>query len=346
MNTLLNEMLDLFDLAVARADGVLPEDVRSEAAGVARDLRSRQGFLGEVFVMAIAGGTGSGKSSILNAIAGEEVASVSRIRPHTDEATAWVAVGSDVQIAPLLDDLGIERRVPNAALPSIVLIDLPDMDSVAEWHRSLVEELLPRVDAMMWVFDPIKYHDPELHEGFLAPLSAYASQFVFVLNQVDRLDRHDRELVDAHLRGILEADGFAGATVMLTAARPEVGDPAGIDELRDHLSSKTDAKAMAITKMVLDVRRMGAVLAGPAHLWTGSDTGFGGVGDDPAALIAGLKGTVGEVVADRLEAALAAADDEDVDRGIRAALWDRSYLGATIVSLGVATAESAPTGKR
>ena len=93
MTTLL-DLIDQLDLAVTRADGVAADDEIERALGVAKQARLRRGFIGDELVIALAGGTGSGKSSVLNAIAGAEIATVSRIRPHTDDPLAWIPESS------------------------------------------------------------------------------------------------------------------------------------------------------------------------------------------------------------------------------------------------------------
>ncbi len=333
------ELIDLLDLAVERSRDVVDPTVRARAAAAADMARRRRGFLGDVLVVALAGGTGSGKSSLLNAIAGEDLVSVSHIRPHTDEAVAWVSDEADVGVGLLLDDLGVDRRIANSTLPSVVLIDLPDLDSVTEWHRHLVEELLPRVDAVIWVFDPIKYHDPAIHRDFLRPLSAYGDQFTFVLNQVDRLAPVDVDLVAAHLRGTLEADGFAFPDVYAVAARPAEGNPIAIDQLRDHLGAEEDTKSRIQHKIALDLRAAAMALAEGDDLWRGNPTGFTALNADAVATIGNLQRIVGRPTGKRLGEALAADSDEDPTAAVTEALWDRGYLGATLTSLGVTIAE-------
>jgi GTP-binding protein EngB required for normal cell division len=332
------EVLDLLDLAVARSRGVIVDEATEHAAAVAANVRARRWFLGDVLVVALAGGTGSGKSSLLNALAGEELASVSALRPHTDSPLAWVPSGAAVEIGPLLDDLGVTERLDNTQLPGLAIIDLPDMDSIAEWHRRIVDDLLPRVDAVVWVCDPEKYHDPVLHDGFLWPLAQYHRQFVFVLNKIDRLPADDRPLVQAHLTAILEDAGYPAPRVMVTAAAPDSGPPIGIEELIKHVDHRLDAKTAALTKLAEDVRGAAFSLAAAEGLWDGWGTGFTGVGNDPEAVVRSLAGCVGEPSARRLRDALGAEDPGGVAGAVAAALWDRAYLGATLASVGVAAA--------
>lgn len=335
----LDELLDLLDLAVARGDRVASPAELRRAAEVAVHARSRGSFLGDVLVVAIAGGTGSGKSSLLNALAGASVAPVSALRPHTDEPLAWVAGDVLLDATPLLDDLEIEQRAENDVLPGVVVIDLPDMDSIAEWHRRTVEDLLPMVDAVIWVFDPEKYNDPALHDGFLRPLAAYHRQFVFVLNKVDRLDPDDVSLVQAHLTAVLEESGYPSPRVIATSAAPRHGPPIGVEDLIKHMDRRLDAKVAAQSKLVEDVRRTARALASDEGLWSGWATGFDGVGDEPESALRRLTVTVGPVTAGRISAAAAEADGaRELDASLSSILWDRALLGATLASLGVSAA--------
>ena len=97
-------------------------------------------------------------------------AEASVLRPTTGEAVAWIGRDTDALVAPILDRLGVgDRRVhDDPAFERVVLLDLPDVDSVASAHRARVEELLPKVDAVAWVTDPEKYADALLHDEFFA----------------------------------------------------------------------------------------------------------------------------------------------------------------------------------
>ena len=105
----LTPALDLLDLAIASSDGLASEADRKTAAVLADAARRRQNYFSGAVIVAIAGGTGSGKSSLLNALAGREVASVSVLRPHTDEPLAWIPAG-DAAIAAAVEamiDMGL-----------------------------------------------------------------------------------------------------------------------------------------------------------------------------------------------------------------------------------------------
>src|SRR5690606_7871336 len=148
----------LADLA-SRAREIGLDAAADEATAVVERARARAGFPGEAYVLALAGGTGVGKSSLLNALAGRTVSAVRAVRPTTDEPMAWVADRRRGELAPLFAWLGVEHVATHAdeALADVAILDLPDVDSVRTEHRQLVDRLLPRIDAIAWVVDPEKY---------------------------------------------------------------------------------------------------------------------------------------------------------------------------------------------
>jgi GTP-binding protein EngB required for normal cell division len=251
--TELIDVLDACDLAIARAEGLLDEPLLADLERRAASARQRNGFLGEALVVAFAGGTGCGKSSILNALVGSEAVPTGIVRPTTQSATAVHAHRDFTDLSPLIDAIGISSTIIEAGAGDIVFVDLPDFDSTEEAHRHVVENVLPMVDAVIWVLDPEKYADPVLHRGFLERLAPYEGQFVFVLNQVDRLGDHLGDVVE-NLEGLLRADGFATPSVVSTVAIP-VGDlPPDVDALSKAIARRLDAKATAIGKIAVDMR--------------------------------------------------------------------------------------------
>ena len=250
------EVLDLLDLALARSEGIVPAGRHEELVEMARRIRIRDGFVGEVLVAALAGGTGSGKSSILNALADEELVPTGIVRPTTQHATAVYPPGTGADLTPLLDTLGVEARIADATFEDIVIVDLPDFDSTAEAHRHVVESVLPTVDVVVWVLDPEKYADPVLHDEFLSRLADYESQFVFALNQADRLGG-DAQAVADDLRQKLVADGFASAAPVVVAADPADAE-ADVEAIRSVLADRLDTKQAAVAKLGVDARRIAA----------------------------------------------------------------------------------------
>ncbi len=139
-------------------------------------------------VVALAGATGSGKSSIFNAIADQEFSAVGLRRPTTGAAHA--CVWGPEPAHDLLDWLGIERRYSRTdpdGLTGLVLVDLPDLDSVETSHHVEADRLLSLADLIVWVLDPQKYADKVIHRQYLAAFGHHRDITVVTLHQADRL---------------------------------------------------------------------------------------------------------------------------------------------------------------
>lgn len=254
-------MLDDLDRLVAHAAEVVDPDELEGPARLVRNARRRLGFLGDGFVVALAGGTGSGKSSLLNAIAGQQVTVSGPIRPTTSTALAWVPSRPDPGIPRLLEDMGVVDTVEHDELPLLTILDMPDTDSVVGAHRQLFEELLPRVDAVVWVVDPEKYNDRLLHQEYLVPLSEYAGNFIFAFNQIDRIPPEERRSVLADFADRLRLDGISDPVIVATAADPPDQPAFGVDALIEVLDDRLVVKQSVIGKLVTDARRAAMALA-------------------------------------------------------------------------------------
>ncbi len=238
----LRSLLDAADAADALG---LP----TAAVREARDHALRRiGFPGDAYVLALVGGTGVGKSSLLNALAGEKVSPASARRPTTGQPMAWAPADQRAALAPLLDWLGVQdvREHRAHGLGSVAILDLPDMDSIVADHRARVEAILPRVDAVAWVTDPEKYHDATLHDEFLRRWLPRLARQVVIVNKADRLSREDARRVRADLEADMAQARTSGpgrpaapvGVILTSAAKPE------IEELRRWLADGRAAKAV------------------------------------------------------------------------------------------------------
>lgn len=229
--------------AAIEAGRVLGFDV-TDAEAVRVEANERLGFASDAAVVALVGGTGVGKSTLLNALAGGEVSAASVRRPTTGAPVAWIPGETSGEFEGLLTWLGVEevRVHQNGTLPAIGILDLPDLDSVAREHRERVEELLPRVDAVVWVTDPEKYRDAVLHDDFLRAWVPRLDRQLVVLNKADRLGE-DVETVRRHLERSLAPGRVrgAGARLQVVAASAGSGD---IALVRSWLGDVADAKRL------------------------------------------------------------------------------------------------------
>jgi hypothetical protein len=251
-------LLEKADLALGSAAGVVDDEELSPLIDSVRAVRTRLAYPEDVLVAAFAGGTGSGKSSLFNAVIGDEVAEAGGIRPTTAHVTAAVPEEVGPAMNGYLDLMGVEERHPYAG-PHICLLDLPDTDSVEGSHRYRVDRVLPRVDVVIWVTDPQKYRDARLHVEYIEPMAEYGRQLVFVLNQADRLDPSALDAVVSDFSRALADDGLSDPVVVVTAAAPPSGPPAGVDGLLAALEERRFDESL-YDKLLSDVEQAGRKL--------------------------------------------------------------------------------------
>jgi 50S ribosome-binding GTPase len=256
------EWLDRYDRVVAAAADHLPEGVLAEIAAIARDQRERRAYAGTALLVGLAGGTGSGKSSLLNALAEQEVSPSGAFRPTTSEPLAWVPASLVSRFEGMFQRFGISEIVVHDRDAPIVLLDLPDVDSVDSAHRRVVAGLLPIIDLLVWVVDPEKYRDRVLHRDHLAPLVRHQQRFRFVLNQIDRVAEGEVPLLIVDLAKALAVDGVRNPVIWAAAADPPSGPPIGIEAIWEGLTAEMGLKA-GIDQTVASELRRGLDLLAP-----------------------------------------------------------------------------------
>ncbi|MBD0747382.1 GTPase [Streptomyces sp. CBMA152] len=292
----LDALRELVGLSRTRLDG----KTLAEAGRVLDEAAARQRLSARHTVVAIAGATGSGKSTLFNALAGTNISETGLRRPTTG---APIACSWTDGAAGLLDRIGIPGRLrrrplpsdPNAeALQGLVLVDLPDLDSAVVDHRHQADRVLALVDAVVWVVDPEKYADAVLHERYLRPLAGHAEVTFVVLNQVDRLPGEAADQVIDDLRRLLDDDGMAlgehgepGATVLSLSALTGQG----VVELRELLSRFVQERGAPERRVAADLDAAAAGLR-PVYVADGRS---------------GLDERAREEFTDRLAAAVGAA---------------------------------------
>jgi hypothetical protein len=246
------------DTIVELGPGRLAPDLVA-VAGALRDRIGERLAAGDgLTVAAVAGGTGVGKSALVNALVGTPVAREGVRRPTTDHALALRRdAGPDSD--QLLDWLDVpDRREVGDELPEgLVLLDLPDHDSVATEHRRSSARLAERVDVLLWVLDPVKYSRADSHHGPLAALTAHADVLRFVLNRTDELGPDDRSRLLDDLRARLLDAGHQDVAVLTTSAR--TGD--GVHELRDELADLATRRRAALARLAADAKALGRRIA-------------------------------------------------------------------------------------
>jgi GTP-binding protein EngB required for normal cell division len=274
--------------ALAAGGDQLDAATVASARQIIAKVGERSALAGDHTVIALAGATGSGKSSLFNALAGRELAEIGARRPTTSIPAA--AVWGAHPAGELLDWLGVPRRhgvspgetaeetvegaagpegeaaapdtartvlgskasdgEPVGSLEGLVLLDLPDFDSRETAHRAEAERVLALCDVFVWVTDPQKYADALLHDEYVQQLAGHSAVMLVVLNQVDRLVSESAvEACRDDLVRLLKADGVEGVQVLTTS----VATGRGISTLRQRLANAVAGHEAARQRLSADL---------------------------------------------------------------------------------------------
>ncbi|NLI05051.1 MAG: ABC transporter, partial [Actinomycetaceae bacterium] len=265
----LNEAVGGLHSAIELGGSYLDRDVVERAREVVQRSHHRRAAEENVTVVALAGATGTGKSSLLNALVGQDVARVAATRPTTAVAQAiynrpcpmtldWLGISARHHMPDLDQRLGLTG--------GLVLVDLPDIDSTEIDNRVIAERLSAMVDVVVWVLDPQKYADAVVHEDYFARLGEHADVTVTVLNQADRLSETQLAGVLEHLAELLDGAGIHTQTLATSATTGR-----GVDQLRAIIAQKVTQRNAMLDKLAADVRTSARELAGSAQYYGGKD---------------------------------------------------------------------------
>jgi len=254
----LGQRLDGLSAAVEAARGRVDDETLAPADDLAGRASERLRMSGEHTIVALAGATGSGKSSLFNALTDMELAGVGVRRPTTSWALAcawgpdgagelltWMGIPARHQVSRM----GMLDRGDDTSLEGLILLDLPDHDSTEVSHHLEMDRLVTYSDLLIWVLDPQKYADAAIHERYIRPMAAYGAVTLVVLNQIDRIPAEQRDETIADVKRLIEADGLTQVDVLGVSATR--GD--GLEDLRRQLATRIRAKSTAKQRLAADV---------------------------------------------------------------------------------------------
>jgi GTP-binding protein EngB required for normal cell division len=268
--------LKALETALATGESWLDPIVVARARVTLQRAATRIEFGADHTVVALLGATGSGKSSLFNALARMEIAQVGVRRPTTSMpmACVWGEGGSE-ELLDWLDVPESQRIIRESVLDAdlqapligLVLLDLPDHDSADVAHRVEVDRLVTMVDLLIWVVDPQKYADDALHSGYLQHMVGHDGVMVVVLNQIDRLDDEEGMACVRDLRRLLDGDGLSAVPMIPISAKR--GD--GVDDLRSVLAEVVQDRSAIGDRISADLQvAIDAVAGGLAPVEPGN----------------------------------------------------------------------------
>ncbi|MGW8321088.1 MAG: GTPase [Thermodesulfobacteriota bacterium] len=164
-----------------------PEERQALLASSQKLLGRLDALSDQALVAGLVGGTGVGKSTVMNALAGAEIASTSHRRPNTDRVLLYRHEEVELPRALTKTDVPWHEVIHQAdGVRQVIMCDLPDFDSLVGEHRERVLRFLEHLDVLVFVTSPEKYADHALY-AFLEGAPKAKPNFTFVLNKVDLL---------------------------------------------------------------------------------------------------------------------------------------------------------------
>lgn len=240
--------------AVAATKFAMSPSAAAEAEAVADQIDDyilpRLANIDAPLLAVVGGSTGSGKSTLVNAIVGRQVSTSGVIRPTTRQPVLVANPGDSewFNSGHVLPGLAREqgeaganpsatslRTVASEAVsPGLALLDAPDFDSIDDRNRALASQLLAAADLWVFVTTPSRYAD-QLVWNFLHDAAGRDIEVIVVLN---RVDEDALATVPDDLRRMMAEAGLGQATLFTV---PDHGQVEGllpeelVAPLRGHL---------------------------------------------------------------------------------------------------------------
>src|SRR5690606_34073960 len=181
-------------------------------------------------------------------------------RPTTarTHACVWGLEGA----APLLDWLQIQWRhrfsrssaldKGESQLHGLILLDLPDHDSIRALTDNEADRLIGLADLVVWVLDPQKYADASTHRRYVTELAGHEAVTVFALDQGDKLSTEELAQLVIDLNALLRREGVEHPTVVPTSAVTG----RGVESLKSVIAQAVARRRAAIQKLEADLAKL------------------------------------------------------------------------------------------
>lgn len=193
-------------------------------------------------VVGLFGGTGVGKSSLLNRLADADIARTGVVRPTSMEITVYLHKGVEINALPahFPREHISENRHLRQRFASVMWVDMPDFDSDETQNREQVRQWLPHIDLLIYVVSPERYKDQQGWQ--LLQQHGYHHAWLFVMNHWDRA----QDIQHSDFNDLLVRAGFESPKIFRTVCSGESHSQDEFDLLSEYVSKLSERKYISL----------------------------------------------------------------------------------------------------
>jgi GTPase SAR1 family protein len=213
----------------------------------------------EPLLFVVVGEVKAGKSSLLNALFGQEFCKVD-VLPATDRVYIFKH-GSREESVDVSAQV-TERYQPIAFLENFNIVDTPGTNTMVAEHQEITENFIPRADLVLFVFSVVNPWGASAWELLKFVNQKWLKNVVFVLQQADLREPNEIEVIENHLRDTAnEKLGFAPPIFAVSARKALLARTTGKDKTRlweesrfepleEHINLMVDQSRHGLRKLI------------------------------------------------------------------------------------------------